>query len=124
MVNVNDVKNGMTIEVDGNIFTVLEFQHVKPGKGAAIVKMKLKNCKKISIMILAAFILVVVSTLIYFNSTSQKEENIIDKAKKTSGKVADNIPQKLDIIEIAKDSGKAISDILGKKELNDKEETK
>ena len=28
MVNVNDVKNGMTIEVDGNIFTVLEFQHV------------------------------------------------------------------------------------------------
>lgn len=45
MVNVNDVKNGMTIEVDGNIFTVLEFQHVKPGKGAAIVKMKLKNLR-------------------------------------------------------------------------------
>lgn len=49
MVNVNDVKNGMTIEVDGNIFTVLEFQHVKPGKGAAIVKMKLKNLRTAAI---------------------------------------------------------------------------
>ena len=86
--------------------------------------MKLKNCKKISIMILAAFILVVVSTLIYFNYTSQKEENIIDKAKKTSGKAADNIPQKVDIIDIAKASGKAISDMPGKTDLNDKEETK
>ena len=46
MVNVNDIKNGMTIEVDGNIFTILEFQHVKPGKGAAFVKMKLKNLKE------------------------------------------------------------------------------
>lgn len=45
MVNVNDIKNGMTIEVDGNIFQILEFQHVKPGKGAAFVKMKLKNLR-------------------------------------------------------------------------------
>ena len=45
MVNVNDIKNGMTIEVDGNIYTILEFQHVKPGKGAAFVKMKLKNLR-------------------------------------------------------------------------------
>lgn len=45
MVNVNDIKNGMTIEVDDNIYTILEFQHVKPGKGAAFVKMKLKNLR-------------------------------------------------------------------------------
>ena len=50
MVNVNDIKNGMTIEVDGNIFTILEFQHVKPGKGAAFVKMKLKNLRTGSIV--------------------------------------------------------------------------
>ena len=45
MVNINDIKNGMTIEVDGNIFQILEFQHVKPGKGAAFVKTKLKNLR-------------------------------------------------------------------------------
>lgn len=45
MVNVNDIKNGMTVEVDGNIFQILEFQHVKPGKGAAFVKTKLKNLR-------------------------------------------------------------------------------
>lgn len=49
MVNVNDIKNGMTIEVDNNIFQILEFQHVKPGKGAAFVKMKLKNLRTGSI---------------------------------------------------------------------------
>ncbi len=43
MINVNDFKTGMTISYDGNIYQVLEFQHVKPGKGAAIVKAKLKN---------------------------------------------------------------------------------
>ena len=50
MVNVNDIKNGMTIEADGNIYTILEFQHVKPGKGAAFVKMKLKNLRTGSII--------------------------------------------------------------------------
>ena len=45
MINVNDVKNGMTIEVDGNIYQIVEFQHVKPGKGAAFVKMKLRNLR-------------------------------------------------------------------------------
>lgn len=50
MVNVNDIKNGMTIEVEGNIYTILEFQHVKPGKGAAFVKMKLKNLRTGSII--------------------------------------------------------------------------
>lgn len=50
MVNVNDIKNGMTIEVDGNIYTILDFSHVKPGKGAAFVKMKLKNLRTGSIV--------------------------------------------------------------------------
>lgn len=45
MISVNDIHNGMTIEVDGNIYTILEFSHVKPGKGAAFVKMKLKNLR-------------------------------------------------------------------------------
>lgn len=45
MVNVNDIKNGMTIVVDGSIYTILEFQHVKPGKGAAFVKNEIKEFK-------------------------------------------------------------------------------
>ena len=45
MINVNDFKTGVTISYDGNIYQVLEFQHVKPGKGAAIVKAKLKNLR-------------------------------------------------------------------------------
>ncbi len=45
MVNVNDFKTGMTIQFEGNIYTVLEFQHVKPGKGAAFVRTKLKNLR-------------------------------------------------------------------------------
>jgi len=45
MVNINDLKNGMTIEVDNNIFQVLYFQHVKPGKGPAFVRTKLKNLR-------------------------------------------------------------------------------
>ena len=49
MINVNDFKVGMTIQYDGNIYTVLDFQHVKPGKGAAIVKAKLKNLRTGSI---------------------------------------------------------------------------
>ena len=45
MVNVNDLKNGMTIKLDGNIYLVLEFLHVKPGKGPAFVRSKLKNLR-------------------------------------------------------------------------------
>ena len=45
MINVNDFKTGMTIKLEGNIYTVLEFQHVKPGKGAAFVRTKLKNLR-------------------------------------------------------------------------------
>lgn len=43
MVSAGDFKNGLTIEVEGNIYQILEFQHVKPGKGAAFVRTKLKN---------------------------------------------------------------------------------
>ena len=45
MISTNDLKNGITIEYEGNIFVVMETQHVKPGKGAAIVKAKLKNLR-------------------------------------------------------------------------------
>ena len=50
MFSVNDVKNGITFELEGEIFQVLEFSHVKPGKGAAIVKAKLKNLRTGSIV--------------------------------------------------------------------------
>ena len=43
MVSAGDFKNGLTIEIEGNIFQILEFQHVKPGKGAAFVRTKLKT---------------------------------------------------------------------------------
>ena len=49
MINVNDFKTGQTINYDGNLYQVLEFNHVKPGKGAAIVKAKLKNLRTGSI---------------------------------------------------------------------------
>jgi elongation factor P len=49
MINVNDFKNGLTIEYDGNLYQVLSSEHVKPGKGAAIVKAKLKNLRTGSI---------------------------------------------------------------------------
>ena len=49
MINVNDFKTGQTITYDGNLYQVLDFNHVKPGKGAAIVKAKLKNLRTGSI---------------------------------------------------------------------------
>lgn len=45
MINVNDIKNGMTIIHEGNVYQVVEFQHVKPGKGSAFVRTKLKNLR-------------------------------------------------------------------------------
>jgi len=45
MININDIKNGMTIIVDGNICQIVEFMHVKPGKGPAFVRIKLKNLR-------------------------------------------------------------------------------
>lgn len=67
MINVNDFKSGMTIKLEGNIFMVLEFQHVKPGKGAAFVRTKLKNLRT-------------GSTIEYtFNSATKVETARIDK---------------------------------------------
>ena len=43
MVSAGDFRNGMTIEYEGNIYQIVEFQHVKPGKGAAFVRTKMKN---------------------------------------------------------------------------------
>ncbi|MCL6615205.1 MAG: elongation factor P [Firmicutes bacterium] len=45
MVSVNDFRTGLTIEVDGELYSVVEFMHVKPGKGAAFVRTKLKNVR-------------------------------------------------------------------------------
>lgn len=44
-VSTNDLKNGMTLDLDGALFQVVEFQHVKPGKGGAFVRTKLRNVK-------------------------------------------------------------------------------
>ena len=43
MASTNDLKNGMVLNIDGQLWTVIEFQHVKPGKGPAFVRTKLKN---------------------------------------------------------------------------------
>jgi elongation factor P len=45
MISVNDFRTGLTIEVDGGIWRVIDFQHVKPGKGAAFVRSKLRNLR-------------------------------------------------------------------------------
>jgi len=45
MISSNDFKTGLTIEVDDDVYTIIEFQHVKPGKGAAFVRTKLKNVR-------------------------------------------------------------------------------
>lgn len=43
MISAGDFRNGVTLEIEGNVYQILEFQHVKPGKGAAFVRTKLKN---------------------------------------------------------------------------------
>ncbi|MBQ9764808.1 MAG: elongation factor P [Lachnospiraceae bacterium] len=43
MVTAGDFRNGVTLEIEGQVFQIVEFQHVKPGKGAAFVRTKLKN---------------------------------------------------------------------------------
>ena len=43
MISAGDFRNGITIEYEGNVYQIVEFQHVKPGKGAAFVRTKLKN---------------------------------------------------------------------------------
>ncbi|MCI8516214.1 MAG: elongation factor P [Hungatella sp.] len=43
MISAGDFRNGVTLEIDGNVYQIMEFQHVKPGKGAAFVRTKIKN---------------------------------------------------------------------------------
>ena len=43
MISAGDFRNGVTLEMEGNVYQIVEFQHVKPGKGAAFVRTKLKN---------------------------------------------------------------------------------
>ena len=45
VISASDFRNGVTIELDGEVYTIIDFQHVKPGKGAAFVRTKLKNIK-------------------------------------------------------------------------------
>ena len=45
MIAAGDFRNGVTVEIEGNIYQIVEFQHVKPGKGAAFVRCKIKNVK-------------------------------------------------------------------------------
>ncbi len=49
-ININDIKNGMTVILDGHLCLIQEFQHVKPGKGPAFVRIKTKNLKTGSIV--------------------------------------------------------------------------
>ena len=50
MISAGDFRNGITIEMDGQVFHIIEFQHVKPGKGAAFVRTKYKNVKTGSVV--------------------------------------------------------------------------
>ena len=43
MISAGDFRNGVTFEMDGNVYAIIEFQHVKPGKGAAFVRTKIRN---------------------------------------------------------------------------------
>ena len=43
MISAGDFRNGVTFEMDGNVYQIIEFQHVKPGKGAAFVRAKIRN---------------------------------------------------------------------------------
>ena len=45
MISAGDFRNGVTLEIEGNVYQIVEFQHVKPGKGAAFVRTKIKNIK-------------------------------------------------------------------------------
>lgn len=49
LISINEIKSGLTVLIDGSVYQVVEFQHVKPGKGAAFVRTKLRNLKNGSI---------------------------------------------------------------------------
>ena len=69
LININDIKNGMTVIIDGKLCVIVEFQHVKPGKGAPFVKIKLRNLKTGSI------------TVETFNTNIKIEKAHVDKSK-------------------------------------------
>ena len=69
MVTSNDFKNGMTIKWDGHIYTILEFMHVKPGKGSAFVRTKLRDLRNGSVIDYT------------FNAGVKVENAMIDKVK-------------------------------------------
>lgn len=50
MISAGDFRNGMTFEMDGNVFQIIEFQHVKPGKGSAFVRTKYRNVRTGSVV--------------------------------------------------------------------------
>ena len=66
-ISTNDLKNGMTLQLDNGLFTVVEFQHVKPGKGGAFVRTKLKNVRTGSVLERT------------FNAGVRVEQAIVDK---------------------------------------------
>ena len=85
MINVNDIKNGMTILFEDNIYTVLEFSHVKPGKGAAFVQAKLKNLRTGSIVEKR------------FNSGVKLEKAMVEKKNMQSQSCVGNVASNLEI---------------------------
>lgn len=69
LININDIKNGMTVIVDGKLCVIVEFQHVKPGKGSPFVKIKLRNLRTGSI------------TVETFNTNIKIEKAHVEKSK-------------------------------------------
>lgn len=69
LININDIKNGMTVIIDGKLCVIVEFQHVKPGKGSPFVKIKLRNLRTGSI------------TVETFNTNIKIEKAHVDKQK-------------------------------------------
>jgi elongation factor P len=67
-ITTNDLKNGITLELDTGLFQVLEFQHVKPGKGSAFVRTKLRNLKSGNVLERT------------FNAGIRVEQAILDRA--------------------------------------------
>jgi len=67
-ITTNDLKNGITLELDNGLFTVVDFQHVKPGKGGAFVRTKIKNVRTGQVLDRT------------FNAGIKVEQAILDKA--------------------------------------------
>jgi elongation factor P len=66
-ISTSDIKNGITIKIDDGLYTVIEFQHVKPGKGGAFVRTKLRNARSGAVIERT------------YNSNERLEQAIIDK---------------------------------------------